>query len=333
MSISISGGRTGTAVLGVEESGVPPTGTPARPLLGEPRTAGANLIVKAFVAIPLLALVAAVPAAWGWGLSWLDVGLAAGFYFLTCAGVTVGFHRHFTHRAFKARRPLRIGLAILGSAAFQGSIITWVADHRRHHAFTDKDGDPHSPWLFGTTPAAVAKGFWHSHFGWMFGRDQTNPARFAPDLLADPDIARIDRQFLGWSLLSLVAPAVLGGLITWSWWGAATALFWAGLVRIAVLHHVTWSINSICHMIGDRPWTRRDRSTNFWPLALASLGESWHNLHHADPTCARHGVGRGQLDVSARIIAILEGLGWAHDVRWPTPRRLARLSAARDHRA
>ncbi len=300
------------------------------PMLLPPRPTGQNVLVKLFVFVPMLALAVAVPFAWGWGLGWVDVGLAAVFYFLTCAGITVGYHRYFTHRAFKAHRGLRVGLAIVGSMAFQGPVITWVADHRRHHAFTDKEGDPHSPWLFGTTPAAVAKGFWYSHFGWMLAHEQTNPARFAPDLIADTDIARVNRQFAGWTLLSLTAPAVLGGVITWTWWGALTAFFWAGLVRIGVLHHVTWSINSICHMIGNRPWTRRDRSTNFWPLAIASMGESWHNLHHADPTCARHGVGRGQIDLSARIIAGFERLGWARDVRWPTPARLARLTAARD---
>ncbi|HEY0816079.1 MAG TPA: acyl-CoA desaturase [Pseudonocardia sp.] len=297
------------------------------------RSAGRNVVVKLFVFIPLLALVVAVPLAWGWGLSWVDVGLAVLLYFVTCAGTTVGFHRYFTHRAFKAVRPVRVALAIVGSMAFQGPVIGWVADHRRHHAFTDKQGDPHSPWLFGTSAAAVAKGFWHSHFGWMFDRDVTNPARFAPDLLVDPDIARVDRQFPLWSALSLLVPAVLGGLLTWSWWGALTAFFWAGLVRIGVLHHVTWSVNSICHMIGSRPWTLRDRSTNFWPLAIATMGESWHNLHHADPTCARHGVGRGQLDISARIIWILEKFGWAYEVRWPTPRRLTRLVAARNLQA
>jgi stearoyl-CoA desaturase (delta-9 desaturase) len=248
-------------------------------------------------------------------------------------GITVGYHRHFTHRSFKATRPVRITLAALGSMALQGPVISWVADHRRHHAFTDKEGDPHSPWLFGTTPAAVARGFCHAHFGWMLRPNRTNPARFAPDLLADPDIARIDRQFPLWTAVSLVAPALLGGLLSWSWWGAATAFFWAGLVRIGVQHHVTWSVNSICHMVGDRPWTDKDRSTNFWPLAIVSLGESWHNLHHADPTCARHGVGRGQIDISARIIAILERFGWAYDIRWPTPQRLARLAASRDRRS
>jgi stearoyl-CoA desaturase (Delta-9 desaturase) len=300
-----------------------------RSLFDGQRTAGEQLLVKAFVVVPLLALLAAVPLAWGWGLSWTDIGLAVSFYFLSGLGITVGFHRHFTHRAFKATRALKIGLAITGSMAFQGPIINWVADHRRHHAFTDKEGDPHSPWLFGTSPLAVAKGFVHAHLSWLFARDKTNAARFAPDLLADRDLQRVHRQFIGWSLVSLAAPALLGGVITWSWWGAVTGFFWAGLVRLAVLNHVTWSINSICHMIGSRPYTVRDRSTNFWPLAIVSMGESWHNFHHADPTSARHGVRRGQLDMSARLIAIFEKLGWAYDIRWPTARRLARLTQRR----
>jgi stearoyl-CoA desaturase (delta-9 desaturase) len=297
------------------------------------RPAGNEVMVKVFVVVPFLALLGALPFAWGWGLTVVDGALAAAFYLVTLTGITVGYHRHFTHRSFKATRPVRITLAALGSMALQGPVISWVADHRRHHAFTDKEGDPHSPWLFGTTPAAVARGFCHAHFGWMLRPNRTNPARFAPDLLADPDIARINRQFPFWTAVSLVAPALLGGLLSWSWWGAATAFFWAGLVRIGVQHHVTWSVNSICHIVGDRPWTDKDRSTNFWPLAIVSLGESWHNLHHADPTCARHGVGRGQIDISARIIAILERLGWAYDIRWPTPQRLARLAASRDRQS
>lgn len=144
------------------------------------RPEGEHVIIKAFVIIPFLALVAAVPFAWGWGLSWVDLGLAVSFYFLTMAGATAGFHRYFTHRSFKARRPLRVGLAIVGSMAFQGPVITWVADHRRHHAFTDREGDPHSPWLFGTTPVAVARGFWHSHFGWMLRHDLSNPGPVRP---------------------------------------------------------------------------------------------------------------------------------------------------------
>jgi len=302
----------------------------AQPVLDGKQPRSESIIVHFFVILPMLALLAAVPLAWGWGLTWLDVGLAVGFYFLSGFGVTAGFHRYFTHRSFKANRGLRNALAIAGSLALQGDVISWVADHRRHHAFADKEGDPHSPWLFGTSPVAVARGLWHAHLGWMFNKNRTNAVRFAPDLLADPDIARTARRFPLWTVVSLLSPALIGGLATMSWWGALTAFFWAGLVRVAVLHHVTWSINSICHMVGDRPWTRRDRSTNVWPLAIASMGESWHNLHHADPTCARHGVARGQIDMTARLIWAFEKLGWAQDVRWPTTRRLARLATTRE---
>jgi stearoyl-CoA desaturase (delta-9 desaturase) len=300
--------------------------TAAAPLVEGRKTATEQALVVAFMVVPLLALAAAVPLAWGWGLSWLDVVLAVVLYFLTGLGVTVGFHRYFTHGSFKAKRPLRIALAVIGSTAFQGGVIGWVADHRRHHAFSDKEGDPHSPWLFGTGPAAMIRGFWHSHMGWILGRDRTNARRFAPDLLADRDIVLVDRLFLPLTLASLLVPALIGGLVSASWWGALTALFWAGLVRVAVLHHVTWSINSICHMVGDRPFAARDRSANVWWLAVLSFGESWHNLHHADPTCARHGVKRGQVDISARIILAFERLGWVHSVRWPTTRRLERLT-------
>jgi stearoyl-CoA desaturase (delta-9 desaturase) len=275
---------------------------------------------------PVLALAVAVALAWGWGLTITDVAIAFVAYVVTGMGVTVGFHRYFTHSSFKAPRPMRVALAVAGSLAFQGSVVSWVADHRRHHAFSDKEGDPHSPWLFGTGPVAVARGFWHAHMGWLFSRDRTNARRFAPDLLADRDIAAVDRQFILLTLASLGIPALVGGLVSWSWWGALTALLWGGLVRVGLLHHVTWSINSICHMFGNRPFASRDRSANVWWLALLSFGESWHNLHHADPTCARHGVKRGQIDVSARLVWIFEKFGWVHSVRWPTARRLERLA-------
>ncbi|WP_432840983.1 acyl-CoA desaturase [Dactylosporangium sp. CA-092794] len=300
--------------------------TAVKPLLGRRRPIPAHVAVYAFVIIPFLALLAAVPIAWGWGLAWLDIILAAVFYVVTCLGATVGFHRYFTHGAFKAKRALRIGLAVVGSMAVQGPILHWVADHRRHHAFSDKEGDPHSPWLFGTSPVALVRGFWHAHLGWILERDLSNQERFAPDLLADRDIRVVHRLFGPLTIVTLAAPALLGGLISWSWQGALTAFFWAGLVRVTALHHVTWSVNSVCHMIGDRPFAARDRSANFWPLAVLSMGESWHNLHHADPTCARHGVLRGQIDISARTIWLFERLGWAWDVRWPTKDRLARIT-------
>ena len=283
-------------------------------------------LVIAFMIIPVVALVAAVMLTWGWGITLLDVVIATIAYFGTGLGVTVGFHRHFTHKSFKATRPMKVALAITGSLAFQGSIVSWVADHRRHHAFSDKEGDPHSPWLFGTSPGALARGFWHAHLGWILDRDLTNQERFAPDLLADRDVAAVDRQFVLLTVVSLGVPALLGGLLSWSWWGALTAFLWGGLVRVGLLHHVTWSINSICHMAGRRPFGTRDRSANVWWLAVLSFGESWHNLHHADPTCARHGVKRGQIDMSARLIWLFEKFGWVHSVRWPTPQRLERLA-------
>ncbi|HEY1574765.1 MAG TPA: fatty acid desaturase [Pseudonocardiaceae bacterium] len=295
-------------------------------MFGPERTAFEQGMLYVFILVPFLALAGAAGVAWGWGLTWVNVGLATGFYLLTGTAVTVGYHRLFTHGSFKAVRPLRIALAVAGSMAMQGALTEWVADHRRHHAFSDRDGDPHSPWRYGTGALALSKGLWHSHVGWIFERGKTNPARFAPDLVADKDIRVVDGLIPLWMGLSLGLPALIGGLATWSWWGALTAFFWASLVRISLLHHVTWSINSICHVIGGRPFASRDRAANFWPLAILSFGESWHNSHHADPTCARHGVRRGQWDISARMIRIFETLGWARDVRWPTQQRLARLA-------
>lgn len=279
----------------------------------------------AFVALPFVALIAAVPIAWGWGLSALDAAMAVSAYLLTGFGVTLGFHRYYTHGSFKTGRPLRLVFAVAGSLAVEGSVIEWVSDHRRHHAFTDREGDPHSPWRYGTNAWALAKGLFHAHCGWLFHKQTTNRARFAPDLLADPDLRIVDRLFGPLAAVSLLAPALIGGLATWSWTGALTGLFWAGLVRMALLHHVTWSVNSICHVVGARPFRSKeqDRAANFWPLALLSFGESWHNSHHADPTGARHGVLRGQLDSSARLIWIFERLGWVWDVRWPDQARLA----------
>lgn len=318
------------------------TATPARlaererpqpkPMLTEPAGRVELVTIRAFLLIPFLALVVAVPAMWGSGVGWVDLTVAAVFFTVSTIGITVGYHRHFTHGSFKANRPLRVALAIMGAMAAQGSVIGWVADHRRHHAFSDREGDPHSPWLFGTSPIALARGFWHAHMGWLFGRDRTNIARFAPDLAADPDIRMVDRLFPLWVALSVALPGMLGGLLTLSWWGALTGFLWAGLARVAVQHHVTWSVNSVCHMIGNRPYRSRDRSANFWPLAILSMGESWHNSHHADPTSARHGVRRGQIDISARLIWVFEKLGWAWSVRWPTPDRLARLAAPEAHR-
>jgi stearoyl-CoA desaturase (delta-9 desaturase) len=252
----------------------------------------------------------------------VDVALFAAFYVVAGVGITVGFHRYFTHGSFKAKRPLRIALAVAGSYAIEGPVIRWVADHRKHHKFSDRDGDPHSPWRYGTRTRDLAKGLFYAHVGWLFDVEQTDQKAYAPDLLKDPDIVKISKWFPYFVAGSLLLPAVLGGLLTWSWQGAFTAFFWAGLVRISLLHHVTWSINSICHVYGDKPFKAKDKSGNVPWLAIASFGESWHNLHHADPTCARHGVLKGQIDISARAIRWFEQLGWAYDVRWPKQERL-----------
>ncbi|PZS20385.1 MAG: acyl-CoA desaturase [Pseudonocardiales bacterium] len=297
----------------------------AKPVFEGTKHRGEQIALYAVVILPFLAFAAAVPVAWGWGLNWTDVVLFLTFYIPSGLGITVGYHRLFTHSSFKAKRPLRIGLAIAGSLAIEGPVIRWVADHRRHHAFSDKDGDPHSPWRYGETVPALMKGLAFAHIGWMFDVEHTNREKFTPDLMRDKDIARVDRLFPLWAAVSLLAPAALGGLLTSSWAGALSAFFWASLVRIFVLHHVTWSINSVCHAIGERPFAARDKSANFWPLAILSFGESWHNMHHADPTSARHGVLRGQIDESARVIWLFEKLGWATDVRWPKPERLAKL--------
>ena len=275
------------------------------------------------VVAPVLAVVAAVPFAWGWGIGPVDLALSVLFFAVASHGITIGFHRLFTHGSFKARRPLKIALAVAGSLAIQGPVIRWVADHRKHHAHSDGDGDPHSPWAYGDSAWGLVRGLWHAHTGWLFRTDQTPIAKYAPDLAADPDLVVISRYF-GWIVAaSLLLPALLGGLLTWSWLGALTAYFWASLVRIALVHHVTWSINSVCHVWGKRPFRARDRSGNVAWLAILSGGESWHNLHHSDPTCARHGVLRGQIDSSARLIELFEWFGWAYDVRWPKPERLA----------
>ena len=302
----------------------PNAGLPAN-ALGKEKGVTEQLVLYVFVVVPFLALAAVVPAVWGWGLSWLDVGLAVGFYFLTLLGVTVGYHRYFTHGSFKAVRPLRLALAAVGGMAIQGPVVQWVADHRRHHAFSDRQGDPHSPWRYGDDTGALVKGMFHAHLGWLFDRRQTNAERYAPDLLKDRGLVATSRLFAFWAFLSFALPPVIGGLVTQSWAGAWSAFFWAGLVRVALLHHVTWSINSVCHVVGNRPFVSpgRDRATNFWPLATLSGGESWHNLHHADPTCARHGVLPGQIDMSARVIWAFEKLGWARDVKWPDHARLA----------
>jgi stearoyl-CoA desaturase (delta-9 desaturase) len=295
---------------------------------GEPteyKTLGEQIWLALFMAVPFLALLAAVPILWSTGfLTWRDAVIAVLMYLVTGHGITVGFHRYFTHRAFRARRWLRVTLAVAGSMAIQGSVIQWVSDHRQHHRFSDREGDPHSPWRYGRNIGALAKGFFYSHVGWLFDWEKTSEKRYAPELLADRLIRWVSKAFPLWVVISMLVAPLVGGLWTWSWRGALTAFFWGSLVRVCLLHHVTFSINSVCHIKGRRPFKTRDRSQNVWWLALPSLGESWHNFHHAEPTSARHGVRLFEIDTSAMVIKAMEKLRWVHDVRWPDAGIVAR---------
>jgi stearoyl-CoA desaturase (Delta-9 desaturase) len=267
----------------------PDAGAPPRTVAGAVRTA----VTLAIVIVPFAGLGVAVRLAWGHGLSLADVLLAVAFYLVTGLGVTIGFHRLLTHRSFTAAPALRVVLAIAGSMSFEGEVIGWVAIHRRHHAFSDRPGDPHSPYRYGTSLSGQLRGLAHAHIGWLLRDDPTPAARYAPDMTADPAMRAVSAAFPALCTVSLGLPFALGWAIG-GWHSALTALMWAGLVRVTLLQHVTWSVNSLCHVIGARPFTTRryDRATNLWPLALLSLGESWHNMHHSDPTCARCGSSR-----------------------------------------
>ena len=299
------------------------TTSPAREAGPSAATNWQRGITALLVVGPLVALATAVPLLWGRVVHLRDVVLAVVLYAVTGHGVTVGFHRMFTHRSFTPTRPLKIALGIAGSMAVEGSIVSWVSNHRRHHMFSDKDGDPHSPHRYGSGVRAQLRGFGHAHVGWLFAGDASPPERFAPDLLRDRDVAVLSRLFPVFALASLTIPFLAGWGLSGKLMGGVTALLWAGLVRMALLHHVTWSVNSVCHMFGRRPYTAKDESRNFAPLAVLSMGESWHNFHHAFPASARHGAGRGQLDSSAAVIRAFEWLGWATKVRWPSEERLA----------
>jgi len=280
-------------------------------------------VTLAVTILPFLGTVVAVPLLWGRGIGFPDVAIFLFMYCLTGLGVTVGFHRMLTHGSFDAKPWVRATLAACGSMALQGPVIRWVADHRRHHAFADLPGDPHSPHLEEAEGIkGVLTGLWHSHMGWLFDKETTKVSRFAPDLLKEPAMRQVDRLFPLWAATSFLAPALLGLLITRSLYGALTAFVWGGLFRIFLLHHVTWSINSICHFYGSRAFATQDYSTNNWLLSLVSFGEAWHNNHHAFPTSARHGLGRWQPDPSAALIRLLAKLGLAWNIKLPGEKQM-----------
>jgi stearoyl-CoA desaturase (delta-9 desaturase) len=276
-----------------------------------------------FVVVPLLAVVAGIPIALanGW-VRWIDIAMLVVLYVVGVHGITIGYHRMFTHGAFQAGPKTRAALALAGSLAVEGRVIDWVADHRKHHQFSDKDGDPHSPWEYGPGIRGLLRGLIHAHVGWIFTYSGTDLEKYAPDLLADKSIDRISRWWPGVAIASMVVPTAIGFALD-GWAGAVVAFFWATIVRIALVHHMTWSINSVCHVWGKRPFKSRDEARNVAWLALVSGGESWHNYHHADPSSARHGVLPWQVDTSAMMIRLMERLGLVHAVKWPSADRVA----------
>lgn len=273
--------------------------------------------------VPLAGVIVAITLATQIGMSAVDVGLLIGMYVVTMLGISVGYHRLFSHRAFKATKPVRVGLAIAGSMAAQGSVVYWVSNHRRHHQYTDRPGDIHSPYYDGEKTLGAIRGFWHSHMGWTFNHEMTNALLFAKDLYRDQAIVFVNRHYYLWVLLGLVIPSVLGGMITGTWLGSVTGLLWGGLVRMFLCYHFTNGIDSVTHIFGRQPFKTQDHSTNNAIWALPTMGEGWHNNHHAFPTSAVFGLTKWQIDPGAWLIRGLEKVGWAWDVKLPTPTMIA----------
>ncbi|HET9184686.1 MAG TPA: fatty acid desaturase [Solirubrobacterales bacterium] len=288
-----------------------------------------RIITGLVTIVPFIAVGLAGWQVWGSALHWSDVFLFVGMYLFTGLGITVGFHRLLTHRSFKTYPWLRGLFGILGSAAIEGPVISWVADHRKHHTFSDERGDPHSPHVdHGGGWGGAMKGLFHAHMGWIFIHTQRgNKGRFAPDLIKDPVISWVDRTFILWAMLGLLLPFVLGWIVGGTVFAGVTGLLWGGLVRVFVLHHFTYSINSLCHTFGRREFETTDQSRNLALIAIPTLGEAFHNSHHAFPTSATHGLRWWQLDLSSLVINGLEKSGLAWNVVRVSPERMASKAA------
>ena len=285
------------------------------------------------VVLPFVGLVAAIGLLWNTWVSWTDLALLAVGYALTGVGITVGYHRLFTHRAFQTKQWMRWTFAILGSMAVEGPVLVWVADHRKHHQFSDVEGDPHSPHTgSGNGFVAAVKNLFHAHMGWLFvAEGRAELTKYVPDMLGERGMKQISKLFWMWLVVSLVVPAAIGYAISGTWQGALTALLWGGAIRIFLLHHVTFSINSVCHFWGRRRFKTPDHSRNVWLMSLISFGESWHNNHHAFPSSAFHGMQRFEaaLDPGGWVITGLEKLGLAWKVvRIPRERQASKSLAA-----
>jgi stearoyl-CoA desaturase (delta-9 desaturase) len=290
----------------------------------EPVSAVARAGTLAAIVLPFAGFVVAVASLWGWGFGWVDFGLLTGMYALTAVGITVGFHRLFTHRSFETNGVVRFVLAALGSMAVQGSVLRWVAQHRRHHQHSDTEQDPHSPHHGGRGLLGRVRGFFHAHVGWAFRSDPVGLDRYVTDLRRSAAVRVASALFPLWIVVGLVRPTVVGGLVSGTWAGALFGLVWGGLVRVFLVHHVTWSVNSAGHLWGSRPFKSADHSRNNYVLGVLALGEGWHNTHHAFPTSARHGLRWYQPDLSYYLIRLLALLGLAWNVRLPTREAQAR---------
>ncbi len=282
-----------------------------------------RLINLGAVLVPVAGLAAAMILLWGGAFNWVHLILLGAMTAATSVGITVGYHRLFTHRSFKTPRPIAFALAALGAMAAEGSVLQWVAVHRRHHQHSDQRDDPHSPHQHGRGVLGTLRGLWHAHMGWLLEPRPPDLDRYVRDLHDDRVIRGASRLFPLWVILGLLIPAALGGVLTGTWMGVLLGLVWGGLVRVLLVHHITWSINSVCHLWGSRPFRCHDESRNNAILGYLALGEGWHNNHHAFPTSARHGLRWWQFDLSYLIIRGMGLLGLAHDIRVPTRDRVA----------
>jgi stearoyl-CoA desaturase (delta-9 desaturase) len=270
------------------------------------------------ITLPLVGVVAAPICLWGSGFHWTDLGLLLGMYVLTALGITVGYHRLFVHRSFETYTWVKFALGVLGSMAVQGPLLKWGALHRRHHQHSDTPDDPHSPHHEGHGVLGLLRGFWHAHVGWLFRPEPIALEQYVKDLSASRTLRVVSYLFPLWVTLGLAIPAVLGGVITLTWAGVWTGLIWGGLIRVFLVHHITWSVNSACHLWGFRPYRTRDDSRNNVFFGILAMGEGWHNSHHAFPTSARHGLSWWEIDVSYLFIRILALFGIAWNLKVPT---------------
>ncbi len=276
-----------------------------------------RIVTLIFVVLPFAGLITAVCTMWGHGFGVLYLVLMSVMYVLSALGITVGYHRLFTHRSFETFRPIKVMFAVMGSMALEGPLLRWVAQHRRHHQHSDDKLDPHSPHHHGDGFWGLIAGFYHAHIGWIFGNDPADLSRYVGDLIRDRFLRFVSTTWFVWAMVGLVVPAILGGLISWSWQGALLGFLWGGLVRVFFVHHVTWSVNSVCHLWGTRPFNSGDESRNNAIFGILGFGEGWHNNHHAFPTSARHGLAWWQVDFSYWVIWLMSVVGLAWKVRVP----------------